>query len=62
MIDEMRKAVEKVETLTNAEQPIFAQLILDEVNWDQTLQNSQRQLSILTNEALEEYKSDRAKK
>jgi hypothetical protein len=56
MIDELRKAVEKVEKLTNAEQHILAKLILDEINWDQTLANSQNQLSSLAEEALHEYK------
>ena len=39
----------------------MAQLSLDEINWDQTLANSQVQLSILAQEALEEYKSGKTK-
>ncbi len=61
MIDELKKAVEKVENLSKSEQQIMAQLILDEINWDQTLANSQGQLSILAQEALEEYKSGKTK-
>jgi hypothetical protein len=61
MIDELRKAVEKAEKLTKAEQQIMAQLILDEINWDQTLANSQQQLSFLAQEALEEYKAGKTK-
>jgi hypothetical protein len=61
MIDELKKAVEKVENLSKSEQQVMAQLILDEINWDQTLANSQVQLSILAQEALEEYKSGKTK-
>jgi hypothetical protein len=61
MIDELRKAVEKAEKLTKGEQQIMAQLILDEINWDQTLANSQQQLSFLAQEALEEYKAGKTK-
>jgi hypothetical protein len=61
MIDELKKAVEKAEKLTKAEQQIMAQLILDEINWDQTLANSQQQLSFLAQEALEEYKAGKTK-
>ena len=53
MIDELKKAVEKVENLSKSEQQVMAQLILDEINWVQ--------LSILAQEALEEYKSGKTK-
>ena len=61
MIEDLKKAVEKVENLSKSEQQIMAQLSLDEINWDQTLANSQVQLSILAQEALEEYKSGKTK-
>jgi hypothetical protein len=61
MIDELKRAIEKAEKLTNAEQHIMAKLILDEINWDQTLANSQNQLSSLAQEALQEYKKGKTK-
>ena len=61
MIEDLKKAVEKVENLSKSEQQIMAQLSLDEINWDQSLANSQVQLSILAQEALEEYKSGKTK-
>ena len=61
MIEDLKKAVEKVENLSKSEQQIMAQLSLEEINWDQTLANSQVQLSILAQEALEEYKSGKTK-
>jgi hypothetical protein len=61
MVDELKKAIEKAERLSKSEQQIMAQLILDEINWDQTLANSQQQLSFLAQEALEEYKAGKAK-
>ena len=61
MIDELKKAIEKAKKLTKNEQQIMAQLILDEINWDQTLKDSQQQLSSLAQEALEEYKNGKTK-
>lgn len=61
MISELRKAIEKAEKLTEAEQKRIADLIFDEINWDQTLQQSQRELSSLAGEALEEYKKGKTK-
>jgi hypothetical protein len=61
MIDKLKKALKKIERLTKSEQQIMAQLILDEINWDQTLTNSQQQLAYLSQEALEEYKAGKAK-
>jgi hypothetical protein len=58
MIDELKKAIEKAEKLSKTEQHVMAQLILDEINWNQTLDNTQEKLSFLAQEALQEYKRE----
>ena len=61
MISELKKAIEEAEKLPETDQKRIAALILDEINWDQTLQQSQRELSTLATEALEEYKKGKTK-
>jgi hypothetical protein len=61
MISELKKAIEKAETLSESDQKRIAELILDEINWDYTLQQSQPELSKLAGEALEEYKKGKTK-
>ena len=61
MISELKKAIEKADKLSAKEQKVMAPLILDEISWEQTFENSQRQLSTLGQEALEDYKKGRTK-
>lgn len=61
MVDELKKAVDKVEKLSETKQKEIARLIVNEIGWDQTLANSQDKLSSLAQEALDEYKSGETK-
>ena len=61
MVTELKKAIEKAEKLSDKEQQVIAQLILDEIGWDQTLTDSEKKLSSLAQEALNEYKKGNAK-
>jgi len=61
MISELKDAIKKTEKLPEKDQKIIADLILDEINWDETITRSQDQLSILANEALQEYKKGNTK-
>jgi hypothetical protein len=35
---------------------VIAQLVSDELNWEKTLEETQNELSLLANEALDQYK------
>lgn len=61
MVTELKKAIEKAEKLSDKEQQVIAQLIVDEISWDQTLKDSEKQLSSLAEEALNEYKKGKTK-
>lgn len=61
MVTELKKAIEKAERLSDKEQQVIAQLILEEIGWDQTLMNSEKKLSSLAQEALNEYKNGKTK-
>ncbi len=61
MVTELKKAIEKAEKLSDKEQQVIAQLIVDEISWDQTLKDSENQLSSLAQEALNEYKKGKTK-
>jgi hypothetical protein len=61
MISELKKAVEKAEKLSEKEQKVIAQLIVDEINWDKSLTDSSSTLDSLSSEALEEYKKGKTK-
>lgn len=61
MTSELKKAIEKAKQLPEKEQKQIAQLILDEMNWEITLNNSANQLDSLAQEALEEYKRGNTK-
>ena len=56
MVAELKKAIERAEKLPNKEQQIIAQLIVDEISWDKTLEDSEKKLTSLAQEALREYK------
>jgi hypothetical protein len=61
----LQKAVTAVSNLPEKEQDAIAAMILEELaneeRWAQSFAASQRQLSILAKEALEEYHSGRTK-
>ena len=56
MIDQVKKAFQKIEKLPKKKQLELAQLIQDELNWDNTFLQSQEKLSQIAKEALTEYK------
>ena len=55
MIDPVKKAFHDIEKLPRNKQLESAQLIQDELSWDNTFQQSQDKLSQLAKEALTEY-------
>ncbi len=61
MVAELKKAIEKAEKLSDKEQQVIAQLIVNEISWDQTLKDSEKQLSSMAQEALNEYKKGKTK-
>lgn len=61
MISELKKAIEKAEKLSEDKQRIIADLIINEIGWDDSFKQSQDKLSILAEEALEEYKKGKTK-
>ena len=56
MIDPVKKAFQEIEKLPRKKQLELAQLIQEELSWDNTFQQSQDKLSQLAKEALSEYK------
>ena len=56
MIDPIKKAFQEIEKLPKKKQLELAQLIQDELSWDNTFQQSQDKLSQLAKGALTEYK------
>jgi hypothetical protein len=61
MITELKKAFERAESLTEAEQKSIAELILDEVNWSDMLKKSEDKISKLAEDAVQDYKSGNTK-
>ncbi len=61
----LEKVVAAVSKLSEKEQDAIAAMILEELadedRWEKAFQTSQRQLTILAKEALEEYRSGRTK-
>ncbi len=57
MIDQVKKAIQQIESLPRDKQIEIAQLIQDELGWDNTFQQTQKELSNLAQEALREYKA-----
>lgn len=54
MIDAIKKAFEEIEKLPEKKQQELAQLIHDELSWENTFIQNQDQLSQMANEALSE--------
>jgi len=61
MVSALKKVVEKAGKLPAKEQNAIAELINDELGWEESLEKSKNQLSKLAEEALEEYKKGNAK-
>jgi hypothetical protein len=61
MISELRKALKKAEKLPKEKQKVIAEIILDEIQWDLSFQDSQQKLMVLAEEALVEYKTKKTK-
>jgi hypothetical protein len=55
MIDDIKKIIEKIENLSEKDQKHIADLIMDEINWLESFQKSESNLSNHINEALMEY-------
>ena len=53
----MKNAVVLIEKLPKQRQLEIAQLILDELQWDESFERSQNELSSLASDALKEYES-----
>lgn len=56
MIDQVKKAIQQIDKLPEAEQIKIAKLIQDELNLDTTFVNTQNQLVSLAEEALKEFR------
>lgn len=54
---ELKEAIAKVEQLKDEDQKAIAKLLEEELQWNNTFQSSQTQLSNLANEALDKYRS-----
>lgn len=52
----LEEAIKKVKEMPEVEQDNIAALILDEVAWDITLENTKDKLSILAKKALKDHK------
>lgn len=61
MVEELKKAMIKAEGLPEKQQKLIAELILNEIEWDNSFQSSSEKLSILAQEALLEYKAGKTK-
>lgn len=61
MVKELKEAIAKAEQLPESEQQALANLILSEIEWENSFANSQDKLSSLANEALSEYKKGKSK-
>lgn len=61
MVAELKEVLQKVEQLDVNEQQSIAKMINDELEWENTLNNTQDKLATLAKEAVEEYKSGKTK-
>ena len=55
MIDQVKKAIQQIEKLPREKQVEIAQLIQDELNWDDTFDKTRDKLEILAKEAIQDY-------
>jgi hypothetical protein len=61
MIDDLKKAIAKIESLSEQDQKHIADLILDEITWSEAFERSESNLSNLAKEALEDYQKGKIK-
>ncbi|MEO7046348.1 MAG: hypothetical protein ABI091_13645 [Ferruginibacter sp.] len=61
MIAELKEIFSNIEQLKDEDQMQIAKLLKNELSWDTTLQNSQKELGNLAKEALHEYKTGKTK-
>ena len=61
MVKELENAMKKAGQLPESEQQAIANLILSEIEWENSFAKSKDKLSSLANEALEEYKKGKSK-
>jgi hypothetical protein len=61
MIDDLKKAIEKIESLSAEDQKRISDLIWDEITWSESFKGKESKLSSLANEALEEYRLGKTK-
>ncbi len=57
MIDQVKKIFNRIANLPEKQQIELANLIEDEISWEQTFASSQEALAVLAKEAIQEYKS-----
>ncbi len=60
MIAELKQVISTIEKLKDEEQRQTAKMLSNEMNWDTTLQNSQKKLGTLAQEALNDFKTGKA--
>ena len=56
MTAQLQSAINKIESLPESEQNALALLILQEIQWDKSFEQSQDMLSKMADEALAEFK------
>lgn len=57
MVTELKEIISTIEKLKDEDQKQIAKMLADELNWDNTLKNSQDKLNNLAQEAIAEYKA-----
>jgi len=62
MVAELKEVIQKVEQLNSEEQKSIAKMINDELEWENTLNDTQDKLVSLAEEAIKEYQSEKTKK
>ena len=62
MTKSLSEIVHQIEVLSETEQNEIANLISEELNWKNAFANSEDVLSMLAEEAIEEFKSGKTKK
>lgn len=61
MITELKEVIQKVEQLNDEDQRMIARMLDAELQWDNSLKNTQDKLAALAKEALQEYQSKNTK-
>lgn len=62
MVTELKKVIQKAEQLNSEEQKSIAKMIDDELQWENTLNDTQDKLASLAEEAIKEYQAGKTKK